>query len=143
VNLSRVTWLVLGTTMVLVSAVLVAAVFFVDGGSEPFPRGAGPGGSGVANVGSVPVQPAAPEARAGGLRVAAPGAGGPLAAQPAAAGLAASLGGPGSGPSGPPGGPDGPGGRQYSSSLEELNAKLWGGRAPAQGLDARSAGHPK
>ena len=33
-NLSRVTWLVLGTTMVLVSAVIVAAVVFING-SEP------------------------------------------------------------------------------------------------------------
>ena len=38
-NLSRVTWLVLGTTMVLVSAVIVAAVIFINGTTQRFPRG--------------------------------------------------------------------------------------------------------
>jgi hypothetical protein len=139
VNLSRVTWLVLGTTMVLVSAVLVAAVFFVNGGSEPFPRGTGPGGSGVARLGSVRVQPAAPGNGLSGVRVSARAGEGQLAARPAAVGLAASLGPPGGRP---PSGPDGPPG-QYASSLEELNAKLWDGGAPAEALDARSAGPPK
>ncbi len=126
-NVSRVTWLVLGTTMVLVSSVLVAAVFFINGGSEPFPRGTGGGGSGVAHLGTAGVGTANQGQGASAARLATSG-GGQLAAHPAVAGLAASLGSPGGGTQGPrrPGGSDGPPGHQYGNSLEQLNAKLWG-----------------
>jgi hypothetical protein len=121
VNLSRVTWLVLGTTGVLVSAVLVAAVLFINGSSEPFPSGTGGGASGVAHIGSAGVGTAHQGRSAPGGRQ--------VAAHPAVAGLAASLGPPGGG--GPLGGPHKPGGpgppgQQYGNSLEQLNAKLWG-----------------
>ncbi|HEY7151023.1 MAG TPA: hypothetical protein VH391_05030 [Solirubrobacterales bacterium] len=122
-NLSRVTWLVLGTTMVLVSAVIVAAVFFINGTSERFPRGAATGGSGVAHLGSARVRP--PNRGQGVSRLTAltgPGRR-QVAAHPAVTGLAASL-----GPTGPgtPGPPDsgGPPGQQYNTSLQQLNAKL-------------------
>lgn len=123
-NLSRVTWLVLGTTMVLVSAVLVAAVFFVNGGSERFPRGSGSGGSGIAHLGSAGVRPGNSARGARRVRFATSGGGRQVAAHPAAAGLAAALGSPGArGPAGP----GGPTGHQYGDSLQQLNAKLRGG----------------
>lgn len=124
--MSRVTWLVLGTTLVLVSSVLVAAVLFINGGSEPFPRGAGGGGSGVAHLGTARVETANPGRGGPTARLASSGRG-QVAAHPAIAGLAASLGPPGGGRRGPhgPGGP-GPPGNQYGTSLEQLNAKLWG-----------------
>jgi hypothetical protein len=127
VNVSRVTWLALGTTMVLVSSVLVAAILFIDGGSEPFPRGTGPGGSGVAHLGTARVGTANRGEGAGAARLTVSPGRGQVAAQPAVVGLAASLGAPG-GPQGPsgPGGPGGPPGNQYGNSLEQLNAKLWG-----------------
>lgn len=124
-NVSRVTWLVLGTTMVLVSSVLVAAVFFINGSSEPFPRGAGGGGSGIAHMGTARVGPANQGPGGSAARLAASSGGGQLAAHPAATGLAASLGPPG-GRTQRPRGPDGPSGHQYGNSLEQLNAKLWG-----------------
>jgi hypothetical protein len=127
VNVNRVTWLALGTTLVLVSSVLVAAVFFINDGTEPFPRGTGPGGSGVAHLGTARIG-AAGQGRGGpAARLAASG-GGQVAAHPALAGLAASLGPPGGGPDGrrPPGGGHGPPDHQYGNSLEQLNAKLWG-----------------
>ena len=122
-NLSRVTWLVLGTTMVLVSAVLVAAVFFINGGSEPFPRGTGGGGSGVARVGSASVEAPGPGRAARAVRVSASASGRQVAAHPAVAGLAASLGPAGIGGRSRPRGPTG---HQYGDSLQQLNAKLWG-----------------
>jgi hypothetical protein len=125
VNVSRVTWLVLGTTLVLVSSVLVAAVFFINGGSEPFPRGTGSGGSGVAHLGTARVGTANPGRGGPSARLAASGAG-QVAAHPALAGLAASLGPPGGGRPRGPGGPGGPPGHQYGNTLEQLNAKLWG-----------------
>jgi hypothetical protein len=134
VNLSRVTWLVLGTTLVLVSAVLLAAVFFINGTSEHFPSGTGPGGSGVVRVKPVHGGPgrrhrtAAAHNRAGGRltlatttarRVAAH----PAAVHPAAVGVTAPL-----GPVVPPlpngRKPGGPPGQQYGDTLQQLNAKL-------------------
>ena len=81
-NLSRVTWLVLGTTMVLVSAVIVAAVVFINGTSQRFPRGAATGGSGVAHLGSAARQGRRPRARPeppdrGHVRRTTPGGGAP------------------------------------------------------------------
>jgi hypothetical protein len=124
VNVSRVTWLALGTTMVLVSSVLVAAILFIDGGSEPFPTGAGPGGSGVARLGTARVGTDDQGRRAGAARLTVSSGRGQVAAQPAVVGLAASLGGPGQAQG--PRGPGGPPGHQYGNSLEQLNAKLWG-----------------
>jgi hypothetical protein len=125
VNLSRVTWLVLGTTMVLVSAVIVAAVFFINGTSQRFPRGAGTGGSGVAHLGSARV--ATPGRGHGTGRLAAVTTAGrrQVAAHPAVTGLTASLGPRGTGPPGPSN-PGGPPGQQYNTSLQQLNAKLRG-----------------
>jgi hypothetical protein len=118
---------VLGTTLVLVSSVLVAAILFIDGGSQPFPTGAGPGGSGVAHLGTARVGADGRGRGAGAARLTVSAGRGQVAAQPAAVGLAASLGPPGAvqGPRGP-GGPGGPPGNQYGNSLEQLNAKLWG-----------------
>jgi hypothetical protein len=123
VNLSRVTWLVLGTTMVLVSAVLVAAVFFINGGSEPFPRGTGGDGSGVARVGSAGVKAPGPSRTGRAVNVSTSAWGRQVAAHPAAAGLAASLGSAGAGGRSRPRGPTG---HQYGDSLQQLNAKLRG-----------------
>jgi hypothetical protein len=125
VNLSRVTWLVLGTTMVLVSAVLVAAVFFINGTSQRFPRGAGTGGSGVAHLGSARVRTAAHGQGAGPLTLVTTARRRQVAAHPAAAGLTASLGPAGTRPSGPSN-PGGPPAQQYNTSLQQLNAKLRG-----------------
>src|SRR5581483_5108914 len=109
--------------MVLVSAVIVAAVFFINGTSERFPRGAPTGGSGVAHLGSARV-PAANRGR-GVSRLAVVSAGRrQVAAHPAATGLTASLG-PGAGPSGPSN-PGGPPGQQYNTTLQQLSAKLNG-----------------
>jgi hypothetical protein len=124
VNASRVTWLVLGTTLVLVSSVLVAAILFIDGGSEPFPTGAGPGGSGVAHLGTARVGADGRGRGAGAARLTASAGRGQVAAQPAVVGLAATLAAPGQAPG--PRRPDGPPGHQYGNSLEQLNAKLWG-----------------
>jgi hypothetical protein len=125
VNPSRVTWLVLGTTMVLVSAVIVAAVFFINGTSQRFPSGAGTGGSGVAHLGSARVK--APNRGRGAARLAAVTTAGrrQVAAHPALTGLAVSLGPAGTRPSGPSN-PGGPPGQQYNTSLQQLNAKLSG-----------------
>jgi len=125
VNLSRVTWLVLGTTMVLVSAVLVAAVFFINGTSQRFPRGADVGGSGVAHLGSARVEGAGHGRGAGRLAVVTTAGGRQVAARPTVAGLTVSLGPRGSRPSGPSR-PGGPPGQQYGSTLQQLNAKLGG-----------------
>jgi hypothetical protein len=128
VSLSRVTWLVLGTALVLVSSVLVAAVLFIDGGGEPFPRPTGAGGSGVARVGSAGA-PAAGAGRGGaGVLVATQAPGRRVAARPQSAGLAASLASAGAGSRG--GRPSGPTGDQYGDSLQRLNARLWGHRSP-------------
>lgn len=124
-NLSRVTWLVLGTAMVLVSAVIVAAVLFVNGTGQRLPRGAGNGGSGVARVESARVGPA--NARPAAVRVATSARGRQVAAHPSAAGVTASL--VAAGRRGarrhphhrPSGGPTG---RQYGSSLQQLRAAL-------------------
>jgi hypothetical protein len=123
VYLSRVTWLVLGTTLVLVSAVLVAAVVFINGNGQTFPAGgqAGPGG-GVVRVQSAQ---AGERGRNGGGRAqlaASRSAGGrQVAAHPATAGLAASLGAP-PGSGGPT--PGSPPADQYSGSLQQLKAAL-------------------
>ncbi len=50
VYLSRVTWLVFGTALVLVSAVLVAAVVFINGGGQTFPSGGQAQSGGVVRV---------------------------------------------------------------------------------------------
>jgi hypothetical protein len=127
VNPSRVTWLVLGTTLVLVLAVVVAALLFINGGSQRFPRGTGGGGSGIAHL-----RPAGGGANRGHgpgrTRLASSPAGGAVAAHPAVAGLAVALGPGADGAPGAhgPGGRGGPPGQQYSSSLDQLNAKLWG-----------------
>ncbi len=125
-NLSRVTWLVLGTSGVLVSAVLVAAVLFINGGSAPFPRGIGGGASGVAHLGSAGVGAAHHGRGAPGARLTASPGARQVAAHPAVAGLTAALGPPGGGGRPGPHKPGGPPGRQYGDSLEQLNAKLWG-----------------
>jgi hypothetical protein len=125
VNPSRVTWLVLGTTMVLVSAVIVAAVFFINGTSQRFPSGAGTGGSGVAHLGSARVKAANHGPGTGRLALVRTGARGKIAARPAVAALAATLGPSGNQPSGPSK-PGGPPGQQYNTSLQQLNAKLNG-----------------
>jgi hypothetical protein len=120
---SRVTWLVLGTTMVLVSAVVVAAVVFINGSSQRFPSGAGPGASGVARVASAGAHRSNHRPGARGLRPPASSGARQVAAHPAATGLAASL---GPGPRGPPPGPglSSPTGHQYGDSLQQLKAAL-------------------
>jgi hypothetical protein len=125
VNLSRVTWLVLGTTMVLVSAVLLAAVIFINGTSQRFPRGAATGGSGVARVG--PARAKAAEHIKAPERLAAVTIAGRrrAAAHPTVTGLTPPLGPAGAGPTGPSN-PGGPPGQQYDTSLQQLNAKLRG-----------------
>ena len=122
-NLSRVTWLVLGTTMVLVSAVLVAAVVFINGSSQRFPRGSATGGSGVARLGSAAVKGGGHGRSVGRLTVVTSAGRRQVAAHPAATGLAASLGPAGIRPS-RPSNPGGPPGQQYNTSLQQLNAKL-------------------
>jgi hypothetical protein len=123
VNLSRVTWLVLGTTMVLVSAVIVAAVFFINGTSQRFPRGSATGGSGVAHLGPPGPKPGRQGRGASRLAIVRSAGGRQVAAHPASTGLAASLGPVGTRPSGPSN-PGGPPGQQYNTSLQQLNAKL-------------------
>src|SRR5262245_4353354 len=99
--------------MVLVSAVIVAAVLFINGTSERFPRGAETGGSGVAHLGSAGVN--APNHGRGTGRLAVVTAGGrQVAAHPAMAGLTATLGPRGIRPSGPSN-PGGPPGQQYNT----------------------------
>jgi hypothetical protein len=123
VSLGRVTWLVLGTAMVLVSAVIVAALLFVNGAGQRLPRGAGNGASGVARVEPARAGPA--NARPGGVRLASSAGGRRVAAHPSAAGVTASLvtAGRRHPRQGPPG-PGGPTGRQYGTSLQLLRAAL-------------------
>ena len=118
-NLSRVTWLVLGTTMVLVSAVIVAAVLFVDGGSEPFPSAGAGGASGVAQVKSI----RAGEGNPGGPSATTSAGTRQVAAHFAATGVTTAL------ASLAPGRParsriTSPTGHQYADSLQQLEAKL-------------------
>jgi hypothetical protein len=125
VNPSRVTWLVLGTAMVLVSAVLVAAVVFINGSTQHFPRGGGAAGGSVVNVRGAEARSLEARKGIGGRRARllrlASFARGQVAAHPAAAGVAAL----GPGIPGPPGGkPRGPTGHQYGDSLQLLEAKL-------------------
>jgi hypothetical protein len=126
VYLSRVTWLVFGTALVLVSAVLVAAVVFINGSGTTFPSGGRSQSGGV-----VRVHPPRTEAggRNGGARngggrtrLTASAGGRQVAAHPASAGLTATLVGapPGSGaptPGTPPG-------DQYGGRLQQLKSAL-------------------
>ena len=126
--LSRVTWLVLGTTMVLVAVVVLAAVFFINGSSQRFPRGAGPGASGVAQVQPVPGPGANPRRGAHRVQLSAATGRHRVTAHLAATGLARSLGAP---PSGRPRPsrhhkPTLPTEQQYGSSLQQLKAALAG-----------------
>ncbi len=120
VYLSRVTWLVFGTALVLVSAVLVAAVVFINGGGPTFPSGGQARSGGV-----VRVHTAQAEARGrnggGRARFAASAGARQVAAHPAAAGLNATLGGP-AGSGGPT--PGTPPGDQYGGRLQQLKAAL-------------------
>ena len=122
VYLSRVTWLALGTTLVLVSAVVVAAVLFINGTSPSFPRGGERGASGVARVSSNRSGPAHAH-RGNRVALAATRGGRQVAARPAITGLAASLGAPRT-PSGTTPNPGSPPAEQYGGSLQELKAAL-------------------
>jgi hypothetical protein len=123
VKLSRVTWLVLATAMALVSGVILAATFFINVGDEPLPRGGGgSGGAGAVHVG------AGGDHRVGTHRGGHHGAAvtpGPatVAAHPAAAGMAASLGVQGPAPVVEPNAGS-PTTQQYADTLQRLNAAL-------------------
>ena len=121
VYLSRVTWLVFGTALVLVSAVLVAAVVFINGGGQTFPSGGEAQSGGV-----VRVHAAQAEARrrngASRARLTASAGRRQVAAHPATAGLTATLGGGPPGSGGPT--PGTPPGDQYGGRLQQLKAEL-------------------
>jgi hypothetical protein len=100
VRLSRVTWLVLATTMALVSGVILAATFLVNVGHQALPQGGGSARGGVVQVGASRHQGAgqpgggkAPGvAPSPGPSGAAAQPGRPIAAHPAGAGVVASIG---------------------------------------------------
>jgi hypothetical protein len=120
VFLSKVTWLVLGTAMVLVAAVLLAAVVLIDNGGPSFPSDGQANSGGVVRVQS---PRAAHHGRNGArARLAASRSGREVAAHPASAGVAALLGtrpGPSGGPT-----PGSPPASQYDGSLQQLKSAL-------------------
>jgi hypothetical protein len=125
VGLSRVTWLVLGTAMALVSAVILVATFFVDIGQEDLPSGGGTNGQGgVVQVGAGGGQGAGiGEGNEASLVRAAGSVGrGAGAARAAGRSVPVSTRSSPQGPSVP--GLGSPTKQQYSSTVQQLNAAL-------------------
>ncbi len=119
--LSRVAWLVFGTALVLVSAVLVAALVFINGGGQTFPSGGEAPSGGVVRV-HQPQGGAGGRNTGGHARLAASAGRRQVAAHPATAGLTATLGGGPTGSGGPA--PGTPPGDQYGGRLQQLKASL-------------------
>ncbi|MGH2925830.1 MAG: hypothetical protein ACRDK1_07655 [Solirubrobacterales bacterium] len=117
--LSKVTWLVIGTALVLVAAVLVAAVVLIDNGGPSFPSDGQASSGGVVRVQS---HRALHRGRNGArARLAASRSGREVAAHPASTGVAALLG-TRPGPGGPT--PGSPPASQYDGSLQQLKSAL-------------------